>query len=52
VCIRRSAIGGGTPGGRRSRRYVRRHDGARVVTASWDNTARVWDAGTGKHRQA
>ena len=23
-------------------------DGQRVVTASWDNTARVWDAATGK----
>src|SRR5262249_35151089 len=23
-------------------------DGTRVVTASWDNTARVWDAATGK----
>jgi WD40 repeat protein len=23
-------------------------DGTRVVTASWDNTARVWDATTGK----
>ncbi len=22
-------------------------DGARVVTASWDKTARLWDAGTG-----
>jgi WD40 repeat protein len=23
-------------------------DGSRVVTAAWDNTARVWDAATGK----
>jgi len=22
-------------------------DGTRIVTASWDNTARVWDAATG-----
>ena len=22
-------------------------DGTRVVTASWDNTARIWDAATG-----
>ena len=23
-------------------------DGSRIVTASWDKTARVWDAATGK----
>ena len=23
-------------------------DGARIVTASWDKTARIWDAATGK----
>ena len=23
-------------------------DGKRIVTASWDKTARVWDAATGK----
>jgi len=23
-------------------------DGQRVVTASWDNTARLWDAASGK----
>ena len=23
-------------------------DGSRIVTASWDNTARIWDAASGK----
>ena len=23
-------------------------DGSRIVTASWDNTARIWDAATAK----